>query len=162
MWRKSRDITWKRHFHGVCLTIKLCPAAPACAGHLDMVIMGKWLRSSVWCLQEGFYGMLPVTRLAVGPLQKFGIHWSRNLRFAAAVCNGLVMKGKTGCIGDALEKSLFQAVEAQFVVRQLWNVPGLASMVHTTAMLDHAMQATNLICCSTRISSNAWSTCSEG
>ena len=60
--------------------------------------------------------MLPVYKVAFKPPSKYGIHWGRNLKFAAAVCNGLVMKGKKGCIGDTLEKSIFKAVEAEFLV----------------------------------------------
>lgn len=67
-------------------------------------------------MQEGFFGMLPVSKAKFGTLQKFGMGWSRNLKFAGATCNGLVMKGKTSVIGDALEKQLFRAVEAQYVV----------------------------------------------
>lgn len=50
--------------------------------------------------------------------------WSRNLKFVGAACNGLVMKGKNSVIGDALEKQLFHAVEAQYVVRS-----GLSSCI---------------------------------
>lgn len=67
-------------------------------------------------VQEGFYGMLAVSKTEFKPLTKYGMHWGRNLKFAAAVCNGLVMKGKKGYIGDTLEGSLFRAVEAEFLV----------------------------------------------
>ena len=67
-------------------------------------------------MQEGFFGMLPVSKAKFGSLQKFGMGWSRKLKFAGATCNGLVMKGKTSVVGDALEKQLFRAVEAQYVV----------------------------------------------
>ena len=61
--------------------------------------------------------MLPISRGKIGTLHKFGMGWSRNLKFVGAACNGLVMKGKNSVIGDALEKQLFHAVEAQYVVR---------------------------------------------
>lgn len=70
-------------------------------------------------MQEGFFGMLPVNRAQFGSLQKFGMGWSRNLKYAGAACNGLVMKGKNSVIGDILEKQLFHAVEAQYTVRPL-------------------------------------------
>ena len=60
--------------------------------------------------------MLPITKAEFGSLQKFGMGWSRNLKFAGAACNGLIMQGKNSLIGDALEKQLFRAVEAQYVV----------------------------------------------
>ncbi len=60
--------------------------------------------------------MLPVNKAQFGTLQKFGMGWSRNLKYAGAACNGLVMQGKTFVVGDALEKQLFRAVEAQYVV----------------------------------------------
>ncbi len=71
---------------------------------------------SMLMLQEGFFGMLPVSKAKFGTLQKFGMGWSRNLKYAGATCNGLVLKGKNSVIGDALEKQLFRAVEAQYVV----------------------------------------------
>ena len=75
-------------------------------------------------LQEGFFGMLPVSKAKFGTLQKFGMGWSRNLKYAGATCNGLVMKGKNSVIGDALEKQLFRAVEAQYVVsRRCLDLP---------------------------------------
>ena len=49
-------------------------------------------------------------------MQNYDMGWSKSLKIARAVCNGLVMKGKTSVIGDALEKQLFKAVEAQYVV----------------------------------------------
>ena len=75
------------------------------------------LRAPVLTMQEGFFGMLPIRRAKFeGELQKYGMGWSKSLKIAGAVCNGLVMKGKTSVIGDALEKQLFKAVEAQYVV----------------------------------------------
>ena len=60
--------------------------------------------------------MLPINKGQIGTLQKFGMGWNRNLKFVGAACNGLVMKGKNSVIGDTLEKQLFHAVEAQYVV----------------------------------------------
>ena len=70
--------------------------------------------------------MLPISRGKIGTLHKFGMGWSRNLKFVGAACNGLVMKGKNNVIGDALEKQLFHAVEAQYVV-----CPGLPLLLLT-------------------------------
>lgn len=69
--------------------------------------------------------MLPVRKAQFGTLQKFGMGWTRNLKFAGAVCNGLVMKSKTAVIGDVLEKQLFHAVEAQYVVSKADEFDGV-------------------------------------
>ncbi len=87
-------------------------------------------------LQEGFFGMLPVSKANFGTMQKFGMGWSRNLKYAGATCNGLVMKGKNSVIGDALEKQLFRAVEAQYVVsRSCLDLP-VASSPHVPTTGD--------------------------
>ena len=81
------------------------------------LLHGLMFSSSCANTQEGFFGVLPVSKGEIGTLQKFGMGWNRNLKFAGAACNGLVMKGKNSVIGDALETQMFHAVEAQYVVR---------------------------------------------
>jgi len=92
--------------------------------------------NSMMVLQEGFFGMLPVSKAKFGTLQKFGMGWSRNLKYAGATCNGLVMKGKNCVIGDALEKQLFHAVEAQYVVSRSWLDLPVACSPHVPAVGD--------------------------
>lgn len=60
--------------------------------------------------------------------------WSRNLKFVGAACNGLVMKGKSSVIGDALETQLFRAVEAQYVVRA--GLPSCCSLLCIRPVTD--------------------------
>ena len=92
-------------------------------------------------MQEGYFGVLPVGKGQIGTLQKFGMGWSRNLKFVGAACNGLVMKGKNFVIGDALEKQLFQAVEAQYVVHA-----GFSLLLLTAAMFKAMCTDMWLLC----------------
>ena len=61
--------------------------------------------------------MLPVSNGAFEPLQRSPLNWSNRLRQASAVCNGLTMINKSTIAGDTLERSLFRAVEASFLVQ---------------------------------------------
>ncbi len=67
-------------------------------------------------MQAKLHGMLPVSNGVFEPLQSSAIRWSNKLRQAAAVCNGLTMINKSTIAGDEVERSLFKAVEARFLV----------------------------------------------
>lgn len=60
--------------------------------------------------------MVPVISKAFAPLQKGAVLWPTRLRQAAAVCNALTYLDRGTIVGDAAEKRMFNAVEAQFVV----------------------------------------------
>ena len=63
--------------------------------------------------------MLPVSKGVFEPLQRSALGWSNRLRQAAAVCNGLTMINRSTVVGDIMERSLFQAVEARFLVSSM-------------------------------------------
>ncbi len=67
-------------------------------------------------MQAELHGMLPVSNGCFEPLQRSALKWSNRLTQAAAVCNGLTMINKSTIAGDILERSLFKAVEARFLV----------------------------------------------
>lgn len=68
------------------------------------------------CLQADLHGVVPVQQQAFQTLQTRATLWSNKLIQAAAVCNGLTMVNKTTVVGDGMERSLFTAVEARFLV----------------------------------------------
>ena len=49
-------------------------------------------------------------------LQQHALLWSNRLRQALAVCNGLALINKV-VVGLDMERNMFKAVEARFVVR---------------------------------------------
>ena len=68
-------------------------------------------------LQTKLHGVLPVDRAAFAPLQQHALHWSNKLKQSFAVCHNLNMAGKSLVAGADMERNLFKAVEAHFVVR---------------------------------------------
>ncbi|DBB06818.1 TPA: hypothetical protein ACH3X3_009479 [Trebouxia sp. C0006] len=111
----------------------LYPGQLKMAANVDIACFDK--TGTLTGSEEGFFGMLPVSKAKFGTLQKFGMGWSRNLKYAGATCNGLVMKGKNSVIGDALEKQLFRAVEAQYVEHNTVVLPHKASRLQEVSYL---------------------------
>ncbi|DBA85704.1 TPA: hypothetical protein ACH3X1_005275 [Trebouxia sp. C0004] len=111
----------------------LYPGQLKMAANVDIACFDK--TGTLTGSEEGFFGMLPVSKAKFGTLQKFGMGWSRNLKYAGATCNGLVMKGKNSVIGDALEKQLFRAVEAQYVEHNTVMLPHKASSLREVSYL---------------------------
>lgn len=68
--------------------------------------------------QAELHGILPVKSNRFEPLQQTAVHWSNTLKQAAAVCNSLTLVNKHTVAGFDVERSLFKAVEARFLVRQ--------------------------------------------
>ena len=60
--------------------------------------------------------MIPVHRGQFQLLQPSAWSWSRHLKQCVAVCNGIVLVKNTLLGGSSLEKSLFTAVGARFLV----------------------------------------------
>ena len=87
--------------YGVLLAIT---SSTACADH------------SCCQLQAELHGVLPVVDSCFVPLQQTAVYWSNTLKQAVAVCNSLVMITKTAVAGLDVERSLFRAVEARFLV----------------------------------------------
>lgn len=67
-------------------------------------------------LQAELHGVLPVNFGCFGSLQHSAVHWNDTLKQAAAVCHSLTMVNKSTAAGVDLERSLFKAVEAHFLV----------------------------------------------
>ncbi len=59
--------------------------------------------------------MLPVHKGQFESLQQNALRWNNRLRQALAVCNGLSWINKT-LVGVDMERSMFKAVEARFLV----------------------------------------------
>lgn len=66
--------------------------------------------------QANLHGVLPVERGDFMLLQKSALQWNNQLRQACAVCHSLNMVGKSLAAGADLERALFKAVEARFLV----------------------------------------------
>ena len=67
-------------------------------------------------MQAALHGVLPVHKGQFETLQRNAMRWDNRLRQAMAVCNGLVLINKT-VVGMDLERNMFKAVEARFLVR---------------------------------------------
>ena len=80
--------------------------------------------------------MVPVISTAFAPLQKGAVLWPTRLRQAAAVCNALTYLDRGTIVGDAAEKSMFNAVEAQFVVS--CSVPKCTARLRCTVFSQSA------------------------
>ena len=75
-------------------------------------------------MQAGLHGVLPVHSGQFELLQQSALRWSNRLKQGVAtVCNSLVAINKTTVVGTDMERSMFKAVEARFLVRQLYPVP---------------------------------------
>ena len=67
-------------------------------------------------MQAGLHGVLPVHNGEFQLLQKSALRWSNRLKQAVAVCNSLVVINKSTVVGADMERSMFKAVEARFLV----------------------------------------------
>jgi hypothetical protein len=74
-------------------------------------------QSCVPMLQAHLHGVLPVHQAAFTSLQQSGLRWSNRLKQACAVCHSLNMVNKSVVAGVDMERALFKAVEARFLVR---------------------------------------------
>ena len=61
--------------------------------------------------------MLPVQSGEFQALQKSALRWPNRLKQAVAVCNSLNMVNKHTVAGVDMERTMFKAVEARFMVR---------------------------------------------
>ena len=71
---------------------------------------------SVSLLQAALHGILPVQNHRFGHMLTSSAQWSSKLRQAVAVCNGLTFINRTTVVGLDMERKLFKAVEAHFLV----------------------------------------------
>ena len=67
-------------------------------------------------VQAELHGVLPVHKCRFEPLQKSAFRWSNRLKQAVAVCNSLTYVNKGTVAGADMERSMFKAVEARFLV----------------------------------------------
>ena len=67
-------------------------------------------------MQAELHGVLPVHKGEFQLLQKSALHWSNRLKQAVAVCNSLNMVTKNTVAGVDMERAMFKAVEAHFLV----------------------------------------------
>ena len=67
-------------------------------------------------LQAGLHGVVPVHNAQFEPLQQSAHRWSNRLKQGVAVCNSLVAINKSTVVGADMERSMFKAVEARFLV----------------------------------------------
>ena len=65
--------------------------------------------------------MVPVHNGEFEPLQQSAQRWSNRLKQGVAVCNSLVVINKTTVVGADMERSMFKAVEARFLVSWLYH-----------------------------------------
>ena len=68
-------------------------------------------------LQTELAGMIPVHKREFQPIQQSALRWGNRLKQAVAVCNSLTMVNKNTIVGVDMERSIFKAVEARFLVR---------------------------------------------
>lgn len=67
-------------------------------------------------LQAELHGVLPVHKGEFEGLQKSALRWGNRLKQAVAVCNSLNMVNKHTVVGVDMERTMFKAVEARFLV----------------------------------------------
>ena len=67
-------------------------------------------------VQAHLHGVLPVHDAAFTSLQQNALRWSNLLRQSFAVCHSLNLVSKSVVAGDDMERTLFTAVEARFLV----------------------------------------------
>ena len=72
-------------------------------------------------MQTELAGVLPVHKGEFQAIQQSALRWSNRLKQAVAVCNSLTMINKNTVVGADMERSMFKAVEARFLV----GPPGL-------------------------------------
>ena len=74
------------------------------------------LNLSEVAVQANLHGVLPVHKAAFGSLQQSGLQWGNRLKQMFAACHSLNMVGRSAVAGADVERSLFRAVEASFLV----------------------------------------------
>lgn len=67
-------------------------------------------------LQANLHGVLPVRKATFGSLQQSGLQWGNRLKQMFAACHSLNMVTRSAVAGADMERSLFKAVEASFLV----------------------------------------------
>ena len=67
-------------------------------------------------LQANLHGVLPVHKGTFGSLQQGGLQWGNRLKQMFAACHSLNMVTRSAVAGADMERSLFKAVEASFLV----------------------------------------------
>ncbi len=67
-------------------------------------------------LQANLHGVLPVHKATFGSLQQSGLQWGNRLKQMFAACHSLNMVSRSAVAGADMERSLFKAVEASFLV----------------------------------------------
>ena len=67
-------------------------------------------------LQANLHGVLPVHKGTFGSLQQSGLQWGNRLKQMFAACHSLNMVSRSAVAGADMERSLFKAVEASFLV----------------------------------------------
>ena len=73
-------------------------------------------------MQAGLHGVLPVHSGQFELLQQSALRWSNRLKQGVAVCNSLVAINKTTVVGADMERSMFKAVEARFLVSRMCQI----------------------------------------
>ena len=68
-------------------------------------------------VQAELHGVVPVQNGEFLAMQKSALRWFNRLKQAVAVCNSLNMVGRHTVVGVDMERTLFKAVEARFLVR---------------------------------------------
>ena len=67
-------------------------------------------------LQAHLHVVLPLHQAAFTSLQQSALRWSNRLKQAWAVCHSLNMVSKSVVAGVDMERALFKAVEARFLI----------------------------------------------
>ena len=74
------------------------------------------LRLEHTVMQTELAGVLPVHKGEFQAIQQSALRWSNRLKQAVAVCNSLTMVNKNTVVGMDMERRMFKAVEARFLV----------------------------------------------
>ena len=81
--------------------------------------------------------MLPVHQGKFASLQQNSLRWSNRLKQACAVCNSLSMVGRGSVAGLDVERALFKAVEARFLVSARHPVIVFKGLQFEHSMLEY-------------------------
>ena len=81
-------------------------------------------------LQAELHGVKPVHDGQFEPLQQSALRWSNRLKQGVAVCNSLVVINKSTVVGADMERSMFKAVEARFLVSWLETILYVGEAMH--------------------------------
>jgi hypothetical protein len=84
---------------------------------LFLIHCGEQQQWVLLVVQAELHGVLPIQQAAFGPLQSHASRWTNQLRQAFAACHSLSMVSKSVVAGDDMERTLFKAVEARFLVK---------------------------------------------